>query len=248
MKLALIADIHEDSISLKEALRRIEKHSVDEIICLGDISGFSVPYYNYYKTRNARECLSLVKSNCHIAVLGNHDIHAATIIPENCSFFNFPEDWYRLDYSQRVTLANNTIWLHEENDLNPLYNNDDLDYLRSLPEYFVYKTQDLNVLLTHYVYPNISGLKKEFYTYRDEFRQHFKFMESLDCAISFTGHSHINGFSAASEARFRRHRFKEYKIKSTPVSIGIPSITSHEKQNGFCIFDTNVLTIQVFKL
>ena len=248
MKIAIITDIHEDIISLKEALRKIEKIKCDEIICLGDISGFSVPYYNYIQTRNAHECLSLIRSNCKIIILGNHDIHAANIIPENCTFFEFPENWYQLDYHERHRLGNSTLWLHEENDLNPLYKADDLKYLKTLPEYSVLKTSEINILFTHYVYPNISGLKKEFYTYRDEFQQHFQFMNSMGCMVSFTGHSHIKGFFAASRKKLKEYRFKGLKLKPEPVCIGIPPITGHKKGNGFCVFDLKDLSIQVIKL
>jgi hypothetical protein len=207
-----------------------------------------VPYYNYFQTRNAHECLSLIRSNCKIVILGNHDIHAANIIPENCPFFEFPENWYQLDYHERHRLGNNTLWLHEENDLNPLYKADDLNYLKSLPEYSVLKTSEINILFTHYVYPNISGLKKEFYTYRDEFHQHFQFMNSMDCTVSFTGHSHVKGFFAASPEKFKEYRFKGLKLKTEPVCIGISPITGHKKGNGFCVFNVNELSIQVIKL
>lgn len=248
MRLAIITDIHEDLTSLKEALRKIEFHKCDEIICLGDISGFSVPYYTYLHTRNAHECLSLVRSNCKIVLLGNHDIHAASITPKHCTFFDFPQNWYELNYHQRHELGNDTLWLHEENDLNPLYKNDDLAYLRSLPEYAVLKTHECNILLMHYVYPNISGLKKEFYTYGDEFQQHYNFMDQLDCTISFTGHAHVKGFFVATPNKFKQYKYKSLKLKSYPVCIGLPPITSLNKRNGFCIFDTDAMSIKVIKL
>lgn len=248
MRLAIITDIHEDLTSLKEALRKIEFHKCDEIICLGDISGFSVPYYTYLHTRNAHECLSLVRSNCKIVLLGNHDIHAASITPKHCTFFDFPQNWYELNYHQRHELGNDTLWLHEENDLNPLYKNDDLAYLRSLPEYAVLKTHECNILLMHYVYPNISGLKKEFYTYGDEFQQHYSFMNQLDCTISFTGHAHVKGFFVATPNKFKQYKYKSLKLKSYPVCIGLPPITSLNKRNGFCIFDTDAMSIKVIKL
>ena len=93
-----------------------------------------------------------------------------------------------------------------------------------------------------------SGLKKEFYTYRDEFNQHFQFLESLDCTISFTGHAHVKGFFTATKDKFKQYRFKKVTLKPEPVCIGIPPITGHKKRGGFCVFDTKDLSIQVVRL
>ncbi len=248
MKLAIITDIHEDVENLKTTLRKIEKLNCDEIACLGDISGFSSPHYDYHKTRNAHECLKLIKSNCTQVVLGNHDIHAAKIIPENCSFFDFPADWHDLDYHDRHKLAKDILWLHEEDDLNPLYKNVDIEYLKSIPEFYIIETQEINILLSHYVYPNLSGLKREFYTYRDEFKQHFEFMKKLDCLISFTGHSHIQGSFIVNSKKYKTHGYKTFKIEEEPVCIGIPPITSLQKKSGFCIFDTKDKIVQIVRL
>ena len=248
MRIAIITDIHEDLISLQAALRAIERYRCEKIVCLGDISGYSIPYYNYLQTRNAHECLRLIRENCELVVLGNHDIHAASIIPKHCTFFDFPDNWYDLNYHQRHLLANNTLWLHEENDLDPLYKEEDLDYLRSLPEFVKIEESGLKILLTHYAFPNISGLKKEFYTYSDEYTQHFEFMNLLDCTISFTGHAHVKGFSLALPKKFKQYRYKDINLKKTPSCIGIPPITSLNKRNGFCIFDLNKMRISVVKL
>jgi predicted phosphodiesterase len=248
MKIAIITDIHEDLLSLQEAFRQIEKQKCDEIVCLGDISGYSIPYYNYLNRRNAHACLSMVRSNCRTVILGNHDIHAASIIPKHCNFFDFPDNWYQLNYHQRHQMANNTLWLHEENDLNPLYKDDDLEYLGSLPEYAIVKTPEQNILFTHYIYPNISGLKREFYTYKDEFSQHFEYMDSVDCSVSFTGHTHVKGFFVATMKKYKQYRYKRFDFKDKPVCVGIPPITSLNKRNGFCIFDVDNASIKVIKL
>ena len=89
MKLAIITDIHEDVINLKTALKKIEKLNCDNIACLGDISGFSSPQYKHHRTRNASKCLKVIKENCIKILLGNHDIHAAQILPQNCNFFSY---------------------------------------------------------------------------------------------------------------------------------------------------------------
>jgi len=248
MRLAIITDIHEDLIALQSALRSIEKFKCDKIVCLGDISGYSIPYYDYLQTRNAHECLRLTRENCNSIILGNHDIHAASIIPKNCTFFDFPDDWYLLNYHQRHQLANSTLWLHEENDLNPLYKEDDIAYLKSLPEYTVFETNDLNILFSHYAFPNISGLKKDFYTYKDEFEMHHKFMDKMNCDVSFVGHTHVKGFFAATENQFKQFRYKRLELKKKPICVGLPPITRQNNRNGFCIFDTSEMNIQVIKL
>jgi hypothetical protein len=145
-------------------------------------------------------------------------------------------------------LANDTLWLHEENDLNPLYKEDDIEYLKSLPEYSVFNTSKSKILFTHYMYPNISGMKREFYTYRDEFKQHFQYMDALDCSVSFTGHTHIKGFFVATRKKYKQYRYKKFELKDSPICIGIPPITNLNKRNGFCIFDLNDSSIRVIKL
>ena len=149
MRLAIISDIHEDILSLKKIISRIEKSGYDQLICLGDISGFSIPYYKYRKTRNAHECLSLLREKNCLIIPGNHDFHAARIIPRNSSVFDFPENWFDLDTRQQSVLAGDEIWLHEEGDLKPHYTPEDLEYLRSLPEYDVLKKNGMNILFSH---------------------------------------------------------------------------------------------------
>jgi len=248
MRLAIISDIHEDLLSLQAALRAIERFSCNEIVCLGDISGYSVPYYDYLQSRNAQECLSLVRANCRTVILGNHDIHAARIIPKSKAYFDFPPNWYQLHHRERRVLANNALWLHEENDLDPLYREEDIEFLHTLPESVHQEFSGVKVLFTHYVYPNISGLRKEFYTYSDEFRKHFEFMDDLDCQVSFVGHAHVKGFTMATRKRFRQYRYRRIDLKHSPCCIGIPPVTRLNKRNGFCIFDTDAMSIKVIKL
>jgi predicted phosphodiesterase len=248
MKLALITDIHEDYISLKEAIRKIDKLAPDTVVCLGDISGFSAPYYSYRSTRNAHECLNIIRATCSQIILGNHDIHAAQIIPKNCSFFDYPENWYQLNYHERHELGSKILWLHEEDDLNPLYKESDLLFLRTLPEYATMELPAENMLFTHYVYPNLSGLKTEFYTYADEYGQHMEFMHSLNCRISFCGHAHTQGFFIASPKGYKEYRFTRVFLPASPVCVGIPPITSGSGRNGFLIYDTAENSVRAYRI
>jgi predicted phosphodiesterase len=248
MKIAIISDIHEDLKSLEQALRKIDSLHCNEIICLGDISGYSSPYHAYIKTRNAHECLNLIKSNCKTVILGNHDIHAATIIPQNCAFFHFPENWYQMNYQERKKLSDNTLWLHDHQDIDPLYSDEDTTYLRSLSESAIYTDSKSNMLFSHYAFPNISGIKKDFYTYRFEFQQHFKFMKTKECTISFIAHSHPNWLYSVTKDSLKQHSFNDSVVLNETICIGIPPITSPQNKNGFCVFDTNQRVFYAIKL
>jgi diadenosine tetraphosphatase ApaH/serine/threonine PP2A family protein phosphatase len=60
---AIISDIHSNLEALQAVLKDIEKHSVTDIYCLGDVVGYGP---------NPRECVDLVMK-CKIVLLGNHD-------------------------------------------------------------------------------------------------------------------------------------------------------------------------------
>jgi len=249
MRLAIITDIHEDLVSLKNALRKIDKMKCDEIICLGDISGFSAMYYNYLESRNAHECLRLLRENCSTILLGNHDIHAGKIIPEISDFFQYPDNWYDIDYHDRQELGGRILWLHEEDDLDPLYKQSDITFLKSLKQISIKDVNAFNILFSHYIHPNTSGLKREFYSYRDEFNQHFDYMLNHDCMVSFTGHAHTNGCFLATKRKFKEFGYKKFEISfQEPICIGIPPITGQRKRSGFCIFDTEQMLVNIVRV
>ncbi|MFW5821728.1 MAG: metallophosphoesterase family protein, partial [Bacteroidota bacterium] len=235
---AIISDIHEDIINLRQIISRIEKKGFDSLVCLGDISGFSLPYYNYGKTRNAHECLNLLREKCDIILPGNHDFHAAQRIPESSAVFDFPSNWYELDFRKKYEMVNGEIWLHEMEDLDPLYRKEDVEFLNSLPEYYILETPGKNILFSHYAYPNLSGFSKSFYFKEREFQRHFGFMKERNCEISFMGHAHIGGFYLVTPGKFKNYRNRKLKLQGFPVCIGIQPVTSQNNISGFCIFDT----------
>jgi len=238
MKLAIISDIHEDIVNLKQTLHKIEKTGCDKIFCLGDISGFSVPHYRYFDTRNAHECLKLVKENCEVVILGNHDLQAARRIPEAHGDFRFPENWYELDYRERKALSQGKVWLYDHDELDPLYTRDDINYLKSLPEKSILEQDSKRILFTHYIIPNISGAYQKFYHTAADYTEHFRYMREQDCAYSFAGHAHSSGLYITNEMRTRQKGFNKKVIPDTPVNVIVPSVAGNQIGHGFCIFDT----------
>lgn len=258
MLLALLTDIHEDLESLKSALHKIEKLKVDQIACLGDMVGFSVPYHKFQDTRNASECLNLIKSNCEYIVLGNHDMHAAKIIPKYSDIFDFPEKWYQLSISEKQELCNDQIWLPELDELDPFLNSNDIEYLRSLPEYHIIESMNGNLILSHYLYPNLSGLHKTFYFEPSDYKQHIEFVKSKNCRFSFVGHQHFEEPWLASERHGNLKNIKKNLLfpftkrqklrQSSEVQcIGVLP-TVQNTIAGFCIFDTEQNEIKYYSL
>ena len=61
---ALISDIHSNFEALTAVLEDIDRHSVTEVYCLGDIIGYGP---------NPMECMDLVMQRCRASLMGNHD-------------------------------------------------------------------------------------------------------------------------------------------------------------------------------
>lgn len=63
MRRAIISDIHSNYEAFLAVIDDIEKHEVDQVICLGDIVGYGP---------NPCECVDLAME-CDVVILGNHD-------------------------------------------------------------------------------------------------------------------------------------------------------------------------------
>ncbi|HEV8538811.1 MAG TPA: metallophosphoesterase family protein [Bacteroidota bacterium] len=77
MRIAIISDIHSNLEGLEKTLSLIKQHTIDEIICLGDIVGYGA---------NPNECIELVRQATPHVLLGNHD--EAAIDLAKTEYFN----------------------------------------------------------------------------------------------------------------------------------------------------------------
>lgn len=64
MRLALIADVHSNLHALESVSEDIAEHSVDRVICAGDVVGYGA---------FPNECCSKVERLCSLCIAGNHD-------------------------------------------------------------------------------------------------------------------------------------------------------------------------------
>ncbi|MEA1873501.1 MAG: metallophosphoesterase family protein [Bacteroidota bacterium] len=248
MKLAFISDIHEDIVSLRLAMNHLGKYKVDKLICLGDICGYNPLYYNYHDERNAHECMQIVRKYCDVVIPGNHDLDASESLPKISPEFEFPPDFYELDYFQKREIANSKLWDYDKSELKPMLTNEDISYLKTLSQFRILKTDIGNVLATHYIYPNLSGMQTSFCKTPTDYIPHFDFMQTNQSNIAVAGHAHASRLLCVTKMKIQKVKFgKACNVDEQTILI-CPSITRGSKKQGFLIIDTIEKTSRVIRI
>jgi len=252
MKIGFVADIHEDCKRLEEALFLLDSHHCDEIVCLGDIVGYSVPHYGYLKSRDAHAVIELVRKKCSVVVVGNHDLYAIRKLPKHKAGFTYPKNWYRLDYSTRkeyVEQSNSNVYLYEDNELSALLNEEDRQYLHDLPEYVVKEVDGVKLFFSHYAYPDLVG-NTAFEPFKSEdVSAHFRFMKQHGALLGFSGHDHCEGIMKFTPEAVEHQSFGITQLdRKTPTWLHGPCVANGTFANGVMIFDTLNFTVEAIEL
>lgn len=257
MRIALIADIHEDVVSLEKALRMIEREKCDQIVCLGDIVGYPYQRAKYESTRNASACIALIQKNCNFVVAGNHDLFHVQRIPKYAGGFKFPANWYSFSPEQKLDYSNNKVWNYTD-DYPVLLNEQEVDYLKNLPEFSVLVLFERRLLISHFVYPNFTGSVCSYRGDGKRITDHFNFLDNHQCQLSVCGHMHVEGlglyyrpdnhFIAQLFKGFDYYSFGERRIKDKICAISIPALADNGQVNGLAILDTKSYTINAMSL
>lgn len=246
MKLGILSDIHEDVTKLKVAIRQLEKSNCDELICLGDIVGFSHFYEEHIEQRDANECISIIKSNCKFVIAGNHDLHAIKKIPSYKAGIKYPNNWYELDYLEKVKLHYGKIWLYDD-ELDSKIDKKNLEFLNSLAEYEIAEYDGNRFLFTHFLYPDIPGATTKHLKTREDVNGHFNFIKDKNCLIGFAGHAHIEGFTLVVQDDLKFQSFGNRQLNNELQCIVSPCITNGNEKSGYIIFDTQSFELNVIE-
>ncbi|PKL89383.1 MAG: hypothetical protein CVV23_05490 [Ignavibacteriae bacterium HGW-Ignavibacteriae-2] len=248
MKIGFISDIHEDVYSLQQALRILSSENCDSVICLGDIVGFTLPFYRYIETRNAEECIRLIRENCSVVVAGNHDLYAVKKVPENKAGFPYGDDWYSQDYEVRAKKARNRIWLYEDNEIKSTLSDSTKEYLSGLKETEFAQFENVKLLFSHFCCPDFSGSAIYFPSQTFHLQKHFEFMKEHDCTLSFSGHGHPEGVIFVDNDNFKNLDFGTFDIHENLPWISIPCVARTTRSNGVLVFDTTLNRISAIPL
>ncbi len=248
MKIGIITDIHEDITSLKEAFTVIEKNNCNEIICLGDITGYDKVYNSHIKNPDASECVTAVRQNCKYAVIGNHDLYSIRKLPVSNPGFDFPGNWYSLDIKERILRAEGKVWTYENETPSIKLTKEDKEYLDSLPEYLIIEFDNIKILFSHSVYPDLTG-SLVFRPHNPwNLKEHKVFSKNQKCAFSFSGHMHPAGFVRADINDIKLLSFRNYKMKNIRAHYFCPCIAGGKGKNGVIIIDLKEMTIEAVSL
>jgi predicted phosphodiesterase len=237
MKLSVISDIHSDLISLQETLREIDKQKCDKILCLGDIVGFNHHFEGSLDGRNADACVRMVKNHCDYVICGNHDLHAIKKLSVYHYELGLPENWYELDLDERERISKSQLWLYEDEIDDPV-SESSFEFLNGLPERLVIGTGEFNILATHFIEPDITGISKASPSVRKDFSPHLRLLKKMKCLVGLAGHAHLEGFARISRRDYLMNYYRLASLdKKRQVIVG-PPVTRNPRSRGFIIMDT----------
>jgi len=257
MRLGIISDIHENTDLLERAFKLADSYKCDELVCLGDIVGFDVRFYRNYVNRSAKKCIDLIKTKCRWVVPGNHDLFAARRLPLFTDGFEYPEDWFNMDPGERKIVAKGKVWCYNEDASNDLGENEIL-YLKELPEYVATATPGASCLFSHYIYPDLTGSTTRYVERNHQMKKFWEFMKEQNTNYAFSGHSHtiFAGFAYQKSFNGARSYFKAvHSIPSNSFILGnetvmvlLPALAGEKGTSCFSIFDTKDLKLDIIQI
>lgn len=243
MKLGIITDIHENVARLESALKLAGAEKCDDLICLGDITGYDKRFYSH-SCRSARECVRLVRENFRWIAPGNHDLFASQRLPSYSDGFEYPANWFILPGDERRRLSDGKVWSFE-GDIPSDLDEDGLIFLRSLPEYFIVSDKADNYLFSHYIYPDFTGSTTLYIKKGKDLDKLRGFMIEGNIKYSFSGHSHntFPGFAYLINKPPGRAVFNipsdRFRLTDELISVCLPPLTGETAAGSFAVFDTS---------
>jgi diadenosine tetraphosphatase ApaH/serine/threonine PP2A family protein phosphatase len=206
MRYGIFSDTHANLPALTAVLDALEDARVDELICLGDTVGYGP---------QPDECCDLVRKNCKVTILGNHDAAVAG----------------RMDYSYYYDAAREALDLHAK-----MLSEENLAWLRSLP----YKIEHGE---THFCHGSPVDLEEFEYIFSVEQAATCIPIWAELGKSTFIGHSHLCKAFAVARERVYEVVTKGFEIRPEfryIVSVGsVGQPRDHDPRASYTIYDTD---------
>jgi diadenosine tetraphosphatase ApaH/serine/threonine PP2A family protein phosphatase len=211
LRYAIISDIHSNLVALQNALDSIKTANIDAVICLGDVVGYG-PRPN--------ECAELVKENCKVCLMGNHD-HAVLGLTD-INYFN--------QYARESVL-----WTQKT--ITP----ENKAFLKGLP----FKQEMNDTLFVH-----STPIKPEEWDYIFSEGDARRNLDSISQNLVFIGHSHIPVVFPYNQPSFFEEKFQLDLANERYIinvgSIGQPR--NEDPRSCFVIYDDQEQSINYVRL
>ncbi|MFP4555290.1 MAG: metallophosphoesterase [Bacteroidales bacterium] len=241
MRIAIITDIHEDFEMLEKALDALKTSGYDILACLGDITGFAPEFYNH--TPDANACIDLLREFADIVLAGNHDLFSAQRLPTYHLEKNIPLNWYEFTLNERYALSNNTLWLYEK-EVKPNLSPENEAFLARLHETKVIDNSHSQIMLSHFLQPDLAGVSRWFPYRVGELRPHFRLMKECETNLAFVGHCHPQGPTILSKLFWSAPNYKKTKVSRKTRIVLCPAIVRNAKPSAAIIFDTSTYELR----
>lgn len=173
MRLAIVSDLHANIEASEAVFAEAERRGVDATLCLGDIVGYGP---------NPSETVEMVREQCEVTVLGNHDAAVAL----NAEMHVLPKDGQK------------AARLHQA-----LLSDDQIEWLSGLP----YRAEAYGATLVHAApdHPDAWPRLDSFAALQAQFA-------AFDTPICFVGHSHKPAVVSSSLGVFQVRPGHRYVI------------------------------------
>jgi len=237
MRLGIISDIHEDAVSLKNAINRLEKLNCNEIACLGDIVGLDRKYYSNVTNPDPIECVNIVQNNCKFITLGNHDLNAIKKFPNSLSQFSYPDNWYSLTQEEKIQISKKKVWVYSKEENSIKLTDNQIAFLSSVPEYIITELNSKNIMLSHSTYPDFTGCLSFRPHNPWDIKKHLKFLKDNHAVFGFSGHTHPNGLLKINYEKMKLVNFNTRKLDHNFHQYFCPCIANGTSKNGFIVVD-----------
>jgi len=162
--------------------------------------------------------------------------------------FIFPENWYKLSIEERRELTKRKIWLYENEELLKPLTDTEEEYLSNLPEHNIINIKEQNILLSHSVFPDITG--SNFFRLHNpwELRHHFSEMMTNLISMGFSGHMHSKYLITADKNEFKQLPYKKTNLNTKISQYFCPCIANGKEKSGLVIVDFDNYELEAFEI